>query len=274
MVQCRSRRPDPTMYRLLLSLLLLLPVAASAADAPETYAGFSSGTLTIDETGAVVAADLENGDLGEEILAAYEERIRGWRFEPIVEDGRPVRAQATMQLRLLAFRVPGQDGMRLGFEDVAFVDPATPAPTAADFKRMPPPRYPSPSLRAGVGGVVQLTLRVGADGVPTDVAVTKLDLYGGDDDLGGSSARHAQELADAAAGAAERWTLPQSAGQLVTVPVTFRPGTGRGWLRVRSAAVDVPAWVAVATAAQVAVSLDGLGQRPTRRLQLLTPIDG
>ena len=267
------------MRRLLLALLLLLPVAAPAADAPaadapETYAGYSSGTLTIDETGAVVAADLENGDLGEEILAAYEERIRGWRFEPIVEDGRPVRAQANMQLRLLAFRVPGQDGMRLGFEDVTFTDGAPVAATPADFARMPPPRYPTASLRAGVGAIVRLTLRVGDDGVPTDIAVTEVDLLGDDGDIGRATERHGRELAAAALGAAGKWTLPQSAGQLVTIPVTFRPGTGRGWIRVRSVAMEVPAWVAVATAAQVAVNLDASGQRPTSRLQLLTPIGG
>ena len=262
------------MNRLLFPLLLAVGAVAHAADEPQVYTGYSSGTLTIAEAGAVVDVDLDTDDLGAEIVTAYEQRIRQWRFDPIVEDGQPVRARARMQLRLVAVRVPEQDGMRLGFEKVTFADDTQTPARPSDHARMPPPRYPSAALRAGVGAVLELTLRVGADGKATEVAVTGMDLLGEHVGTTNEQARHAQALTDAVLAVADGWTLPGSAGELVTVPVTFRPGMGRQWLRIRSFDVEVPAWVAIAQGEQVTVQLDAGGQRSSTRLQLLTPIEG
>lgn len=72
---------------------------------------------------------------------------------------------------------------------------ATPVPV-----QMPAPRYPAQAARRGVEGVVRVRVEVGADGVPTDVAVVE-----------GSGTR---ELDRAALEAVRRWR--------------FRPGVADG----------------------------------------------
>lgn len=72
---------------------------------------------------------------------------------------------------------------------------ATPVPV-----QMPAPRYPAQAARRGVEGVVRVRVEVGADGVPTDVAVVE-----------GSGTR---ELDRAALDAVRRWR--------------FRPGVANG----------------------------------------------
>ena len=259
------------------SALLLFAAAATAQarDAGEVYTGHSGGRLTIDGEGRVIAVELDNRDLGEEIVAAYEQQIRTWRFEPIVEDGRPVNARARMQLSLLAFRAPDQDGMRLAFEKVQFVDPEPSAPPAVlESMRTAPPRYPANALRAGLGGMVQLAVRVGPDGRPVDVASIRFDLLG-DVPRGTSGDVHAAQLQKAASDAAMKWEFPDRAGQVVLMPVRFSPGTGRGWLRTRSIAIDVPEWVTIAMAEDVAIELGESGiARPASPFRLLTPIGG
>lgn len=79
--------------------------------------------------------------------------------------------------------------------------------------QMPPPRYPAQAARRGVGGTVRVRAEVGADGVPTSVAVVE-----------GSGTR---ELDRAALEAVRRWRF--APGQVdgrpvpgsVVVPIEF-----------------------------------------------------
>ena len=65
------------------------------------------GTIDIDAEGRVVAHQLDQADtLSKAIRDIIERRVGEWRFEPILVDGKAVRARSPMQLRL----VTKQDG--------------------------------------------------------------------------------------------------------------------------------------------------------------------
>lgn len=107
--------------------------------------------------------------------------------------------------------------------------PATPAPPppptaapAASGRNSPPvpthrpaPHYPAQALRAGIGGLVQVRIYVGPDGIPTSVAVVR--------------SSGSRELDRAAQRAARNWRFQPaqvngepSTGDVV-VPIQFTP---------------------------------------------------
>ncbi|PJK14524.1 energy transducer TonB [Lysobacteraceae bacterium NML07-0707] len=81
--------------------------------------------------------------------------------------------------------------------------------------RQPAPRYPRNALRNGIGGVVQLQVDVGPDGVPTSVSLIR--------------SSGSRELDRAASEAVRRWRFQPATenGQptvgRVTVPIQFTP---------------------------------------------------
>ena len=81
--------------------------------------------------------------------------------------------------------------------------------------RQPTPRYPRNALRDGIGGVVQLQVDVGPDGVPTSVSLIR--------------SSGSRELDRAASDAVRRWRFEPATenGQptvgRVTVPIQFTP---------------------------------------------------
>lgn len=98
--------------------------------------------------------------------------------------------------------------------------PATLAPAGTDSAPVlvsnPPPRYPRASLRRRESGEVLLRVRVGPDGVPSDVSLVQ-----------GSGSRH---LDRAATDAVRRWRFRpamrngQPVSGEVQVPISFQPG--------------------------------------------------
>lgn len=143
------------LLRLLLALSLTLPapaLVATPANQPELELGVC-GVLEIDCDGSVREYNVTS-QLTPALQRVVENHVRGWAFEPIPVDGKPVIANTAMRLRMRA--LPARDDYRQQVENVSFGE-ARPGQTT-------PPRYPVSAVREGIGAEVLLQVRIDRDG--------------------------------------------------------------------------------------------------------------
>lgn len=265
------------MLRLLLLALLLAPPVIAKQGEVETYIAETGGTLSIDERGHVIAVELDNPKIGDEIREGYARHIQDWRFEPVVIDGKPARVTGHMRLSLVAFRQDGVDGLRLGFRNVSFYDPPgwEGQPDDIRFEGKPArPVFPEKAARAGIGASVQLMVKVGKDGAVAEAATQDVWLTG---EKVGSDARRrglVEQFAASSERAAARWRFANAPeGKLLQVPVryVFPDVDIRSWVRSRPEVVAVPQWVAEATQDSV-LRAGAPGEPISDRFRLLTKL--
>ena len=146
------------MRAALLGLLLVIALPLVAADAPQdaVLEMAVGGTIDIGPDGTVVAHTLDRG-LSSAIEKLVASSVAGWRFEPIVENGKPVIASTRMDLKLKAVPVE-DDKMRLQVSSAWFGSPKI------DQAQMTAPRYPSRAIKQGIGATVMLILRLDDQG--------------------------------------------------------------------------------------------------------------
>ena len=265
------------MKRVATALLLLgawVSAPALAADEPEVYSASTTGEITVDVEGRVTALVLDHKELGADVMRAFEDKVRGWQFEPVLRDGAPVPAKARMTLELLLVRQVGVENLGIAFEDVQFFDPVERKVAEGVSASLAPPRYPEESLRSGIGARVSLVLKLDADGRVIDVAAQEVNLLG--EESGHQRDRHAREFTRAAVRAASEWRIPGVEGGLVVVPAMFVPQymDGKRWVRTHGVVVDVPAWVVAERASRKALALGSGGAKPSDQWKLVTPLEG
>lgn len=270
------------MRRIVLLLLCLAaPALVLAGARSEIYTADARGEITIGADGRVLAVELDDrAALGREVASTFERQVSGWRFEPILEDGRPVNAIARMQLRLVAINEAGEDGTRIGIRQVWFTDPPGAAPaTGASAFRMAPPAFPNKAGQAGFGADLMLVLRLDNDGAVVDAAVDTAHLLGPSGIRTAEAGRRVKEFSDASLRAAADWSIPGIPGNVVRVPVRFHldpgavPGSFSGWHRTHAVPVDVPAWVLALEGDEVSLSGGGAASGHVRLLTTLDPMD-
>lgn len=261
------------------ALAAFLPTTAAFAAAPEAstapelrrFEASATGTLTIEPDGSVSAVDLPPS-LDAPFRDAYVDAIRRWRFEPIVRDGRAVRAEGHMALGLY-FEAEGTERLRAGFERVTFIDPpsAEAPPTKRVILRV---EYPAALVRSGIGGEVDVVVERDDEGRVLRAAARRGALYTADPKPTAGMRRAMGQLARAAVDAARRMPTPSAVDQRVAVvPVTFaasRPGDAF-WRPVLEIPLEPPAWVvAAADAPWISVT----GETPSTAVRPLQAIDG
>lgn len=270
------------MPKYLIALLLALLAGPAFAEEPQVFNAVTTGEIVVDAEGRVVSVKLDHKELGAKVMGAFEERIRGWLFEPVIVDGQAVPAKAYMLLDLLAKSVPGTEGMQLEVRQVNFSEPPGSRSEAADGSaparasdsglRMTPPLYPSEPLRRGAGGRVQLLVRVGADGQVTEVATHSAELRTVFSATERERKLYARAFMRAAERAAKNWSLPAFAGGTVVVPVKFFPDgdTGRRWAPILRVPHEQPVWMADD---EDVVQLSEGGEAGSDRFRLLSAIN-
>lgn len=210
-------------YAMLLAALLL-PAVSHAGDADLQFERTVSGHIEIAADGSVRDYSLDSGMSLPEVTAALREQIGGWRFEPILVDGKPVVAEASMSVGLALVPL-GDDRLAFRIERVAFGSPGR-------TSDMAPPNYPSSAAREGVGGKVTLVLKLDAGGGVERVHVERVDLER--NTQSGSRKEHWREVfAAAATRAARRWRFETGAqvdgeplASSIRVPVEFVINSG------------------------------------------------
>lgn len=233
-------------------LAVVLSCVTSVADAQNARAArkqiegsmLVTGRVTITQAGTVGDWTIDRReDLPPAVLNVIDASAPGWRFEPILVDGKPAHGSARMGLRMVAERVDderfrvsirdgyfGREAVRMtGEADVRRDASADAAPTdQVSSVRMSAPRYPDLALAAGVTGTVYLVLRIGPSGEVMDAVPEQVNLrvVG----LEREMVRMREMLAKSALAAARRWQFhPPTSGEgaqepfwLVRVPVDYR----------------------------------------------------
>ena len=257
------------------SLLLALAGTAHAADTARFTAGVE-GRLTIGPEGQVVDVQLRDAEwMGEAVVEGYLQKIREWRFEPVIEDGKAVNASGEMRLRLAALRNDADKTAHFAIEQAWFPDPEQSRELPEGMKRQPV--YPADAARNGIGAMVIVVASVDDEGVPQDVAVDYLHLTGRNP--GSHDRRFAGQFAKVTEAAARHWRLEGAdARGLVRIPVKYTPPAfsppRAGWERVYPVALETPDWLADARAGEARVlDLAANGTLASTKLRLLTRLD-
>lgn len=265
------------MRALFATCLLLAAAAAHAGDVSHFRANVQ-GELTIGPDGSVVDVRFDEAKwMAPPVREGYEQQVRAWRFEPILEDGKPVNAIGRMSLQLSAKRDDAAGRAEFRIDRAYFLDPepdtaAGRAPRGGPLRQ---PVYPEDPARSGVGAEVGVVLRLGADGAPEEVAVEEFSFRG--DSPRSLSKKFASQFERATLAAVKHWRFPgYEAGQVLRVPVTYTPprftGPRAGWVPVHPMARETPAWALADAAARDAIQLAAGGERGSDRLRLLTPL--
>jgi len=188
------------------------------------------GTVTITPEGAVAGYQLDNpGELPGAVNNLLQQAIPGWRFEPIVHDGRAAFVKSRMSLRVVLHPL-GDKRFRLYVASAYFGTGDHSSKSALAEIRQP--RYPRDAVREHVSGTVYVAMKVDAKGHPLDVAAAQVDLRVALDEH--EMERFRKMFADASVEAARSWIVdPQLLGaaggeHVVMIPVNFqvvdRPG--------------------------------------------------
>lgn len=258
-------------------VLSLLLASAPAWAGTAFFTTTVEGEITIGTQGEVVDVQLRDADwMGAPVVEGYRQKLRGWRFEPVIEEGRAVQARADMRLTLVAARDDEKKTAHFAVRHVYFPDPEAKVQPIerATFRT---PVYPGDAARNGLGAQLILVARVDADGKPAEIAVEQLHLTG--PQPGSHTKRIAGQFARASTAAAKHWTLNGvEPGSLVHLPIkytppAFSPPRG-GWERIYPVSMEVPDWVEQARQdEQRVLALAEDGSPSTTRLRLLTPLD-
>ncbi|MET0331162.1 MAG: energy transducer TonB [Dyella sp.] len=273
------------------SLALLLCAHGWAADADAVRKRVESsmlltGSIVIAPEGTVRSFQIDHTDkVPAPVLELLQKNVPQWTFEPVQQDGQPVNARATMDVRVVANQL-ADGNYALSIRGVHFGDDA-PGENVSSKTRVSP-RYPVEAVSARVPGTVYLLLQVGRQGQVEGAIAEQVNLeaVGSDQEM----ARFRKVLADASLSAARRWTFnPPSTGRrvqadhwFVRVPVQFnlsgpglhsRAGYGQ-WQTYVPGPRQVAPWAQESKLAEGSVdALPADGIAPAQSsLHLLTPL--
>lgn len=133
-----------------------------------------TGTIDIDADGRVLGHALEHADaLPEGVVAMVGSVVPRWRFEPVELHGTATRARAPMSLRIVAKQLDG-DRFTVQIRGAHF-GASAPGETVTSHE-LAPPLYPEAAMRAGVGGMVYVVVRIGRDGRVEEAVAEQVNL--------------------------------------------------------------------------------------------------
>ena len=216
----------------LVSLVSLVPLAAAMPRAEALKQIESSmlvkGSIETNADGSVNSLVIDQPDKFPGGLVDFvQKQVKDWKFEPVMVDGKAMRARSPMSLRVVARKVD-EDGYSITIRNANFDGEPPKEGESLSSKQLKPPRYPESVARSGASGTAYVAVKVGASGRVVDAVVEQVNLL----TLG--TAREMEgwrsALADAAVKAARSWTfIPPVVGELADdefwtarVPVDFK----------------------------------------------------
>lgn len=207
------------------ALFSALPIATEATPASAKpllrhFVAEADGTLTLEPDGTVSAATLPD-TMEPALRDAYLAAIRRWTFEPVVIDGRAVRAIGHMRLTL-GITLEGSALHSGRIESVTFTDPSGHDGRLGPEAVLHPPRYPMELARRGISGEVVLAVETDAEGRIVRAAAQSGRIYA---DVRPRDEARAQRdfglLVRASVQAAANWHLPGCRSSVCTVPLRY-----------------------------------------------------
>lgn len=208
----------------------LLAMAAMGAQAATQPASESSavvnGTIVLAKDGTVQTAVIDDpAKYGQPIANFVQKAALQWHFQPVLHDGQPVVAKASMHARVVLTQKPDGNynarikGVTFGDDDPN--DTSTLHETARDKNLRP--GYPAAAAIAHVQATVYVSLRVDRSGHVVDAAAEQVNLL--TDGLGGADGmldHYRQLMARAALTGARKMTF--------VVPTTGKLAKKDSWI--------------------------------------------
>ena len=149
-----------SLFRVVCIAIAMAFASASAFGADQsaaTYEIVANGEVRIAPDGSVSDYRLKS-KLTPAIAELVNRAVRGWRFEPILQDGKPVIAKSALRMRLIAEpTAKDPDSFIMRVVDIEFG-----APDRTHGGR--PPRYPNAAVSARLNAKVVLALRLDETG--------------------------------------------------------------------------------------------------------------
>jgi len=138
-----------------------------------------SGSIDIEPDGSVSAYAVDQREkVPPYVLANVERHVPGWRFQPVVVDGRAAPVRAKMTLRVVA-RPAGGGDFHVFISSASFGERTKDSKDDTDRVvgvYLKPPVFPEAAYELGGEGVVYMVLRIGRDGKVTDASVEQVNL--------------------------------------------------------------------------------------------------
>lgn len=175
------------------------------------------GSIDIERDGSVGMYTLDDtAKLPQAATALLDKATGRWRFEPVLIDGKAVRARTAMSVRLVARPREGSNEYDVRIAAVNF---GTPQPdefvsSNGPLKR---PAYPHLAVLSGVRGTVYVIVRIGRDGKVEDAMAEQVNLRVIDSE--GGMKRWRDMLTEASLRVARQWKfVPPTKGEEVDAP--------------------------------------------------------
>lgn len=219
------------MKKLMFGALLALTAAAAHAGLTKSLetSAVVDGTIVLAKDGAVQFATVEHPEkYGQPIADLVRKVALTWRFDPVLRDGQPVVAKASMHVRvILTKNADGNFTARIKGATFGGNNEDTPDNLYSENQKKIGPHYPPAAIKARVQGAVYLALHVDREGHVTDALAEQVNLENTGPD--GLLQKYRQLLAKASLDAARRWiyrvpTTGQLAGQdswTLHVPIVY-----------------------------------------------------
>lgn len=191
-----------------------------------------TGTITVNPDGSVYDYKLNKPDkLPAGVVQLVSKDVPQWKFKPVLQEGKPIQAEAQMALRVVVHQ-NDKDDYSVGIRGASFGRDTPEAQcepgTCVSHLTTKPPGYPIDAARAGAGGTVYLLIRIDRQGKVENLAVRQIDLRaaGSESELADLRAKFSAASLETARG----WTfnIPTKGDEaahdhwLVTCPVNFQ----------------------------------------------------
>ncbi len=190
------------------ALLAIATTAVQASTAKDLESStVVKGTIVLARDGTVQTAVVDDADkYGRPIADMVRKMALQWRFQPVLRDGQPVLAKASMHVRVVLKRMPdGNYSARVKGATFGDNDPNDTGTlhNAEGIQRIAP-KYPEAAIRARVQGTVYMALHVDRSGRVTEAVAEQANL--GNTGRDRVVQRYRDVLAKAALTAARQWT--------------------------------------------------------------------
>ncbi|AND70461.1 hypothetical protein ATSB10_30070 [Dyella thiooxydans] len=211
------------MKKLMCAALLAL-VAAAAHAGPSKNLETSAvvdGSIVLAKDGAVQLATVEHPEkYGQPIADLVRKVALTWHFDPVLRDGVPVIAKASMHVRvILTKNADGNFTARVKGATFGGDNADTPDSLYSENQQTIRPRYPMAAIKARVQGSVYLALHIDREGHVSDAVAEQVNLENTGPD--GVLRKYRKLMAQASLDAARRWTY--------RVPTTGRLASQDSW---------------------------------------------
>lgn len=163
---------------LLCAFSFALQAGGSASDVrKQTEASMLvTGTVDVAQDGSVIGYAIEKPEqLPAAVTEVVGKAVPQWRFEPVLKDGKPMKARAKMSLLVVANKSDDHH-YRVGVRGATFGEERDTSGETVSGKKMAPPQFPRAALISGVAGSVYLVLRIDRQGKVEDAIVEQVNL--------------------------------------------------------------------------------------------------